>query len=352
MAAAPQLNVPKPREQRAASPMDVKLKTTGLMPPQDPKGRGKRGKSPLSQPSIVTLNLPEGDRGRSKTPDILSEEEIKKKRERIAKMEEEKKLHDKMMRRGKSPMAPDKSKSPFPGQLKHIERSKSPAPPQRAPKKEKVKKIHVPLVLHQSPLAPHFKQKPEGLQLYEGDEGEVEFVVDGNPFPDVVIMKGTRALVSGVHHHFGVDKVTGVVNFVIKKAKNDDEGKYVVKLKQKGGKEESAIFNVFVKAEGGLDFREQLKTTNTKQKEKKASDDGATLKFQLKKTKRPDKGPKDKWDIPLENKDAHEDDGKLKLTCEFWKPQVQSDGTRTKRNCHRFQVPHGNGPKAPLVDHL
>ena len=59
--------------------------------------------------------------------------------------------------------------------------------------------------------------------------------------------------------------------------------------------------------------------------------------------------PKDKWDIPLENKDAHEDDGKLKLTCEFWKPQVQSrwykdkeelfigefraDGTRTKRNC-------------------
>ena len=33
--------------------------------------------------------------------------------------------------------------------------------------------------------------------------------------------------------------------------------------------------------------------------------------------------PKDKWDIPLKNIDAHEDDGKLKLTCEFWKPQVQ-----------------------------
>ena len=70
---------------RAASPMDVKLKSTGLMPPGDP--RGKRGKSPLAQPSIVTLNLPEGDRARSKTPDIMSEEELKKKRERIMKME-------------------------------------------------------------------------------------------------------------------------------------------------------------------------------------------------------------------------------------------------------------------------
>ena len=65
----------------------------------------------------------------------------------------------------------------------------APAPPQRAPPKVKEKKIHVPLVLHQTPLAPHFKQKPEGLNLYEGDEGEVEFVVDGNPFPNVVIMK-------------------------------------------------------------------------------------------------------------------------------------------------------------------
>ena len=104
----------------------------------------------------------------------------------------------------------------------------------------------MPLVLHATPLAPHFKQKPEGLQLYEGDEGEVEFVVDGNPFPEVTIMKGTRALVTGVHYGIAVDKVTGVVTFVIKKARNDDEGKYVVKLKA-AGKEESAIFNVFVK---------------------------------------------------------------------------------------------------------
>ena len=66
--------------------MDVKLKTTGLMPPADP--RGKRGKSPLSQPSIVTLNLPDGEKARSKTPDPLaSEEALKKKRERILKME-------------------------------------------------------------------------------------------------------------------------------------------------------------------------------------------------------------------------------------------------------------------------
>ncbi len=114
-----------------------------------------------------------------------------------------------------------------------------------------MKKIHVPLVAHASPLKPHFKQKPEGIQLYEGDEGEVECVVDGMPFPTVTIMKGTRALVTGVHYSITIDNVTGLVTFLIKKAKTEDEGKYVVKLKA-GAQEESAIFNVFVK---GSSFR-------------------------------------------------------------------------------------------------
>jgi len=364
--------------------MDVSLKKTGLMPDQPVKTRGR---SPAPVP-VVSLNLPESDRARSRTPANMSEEEIQKKRERIMRMEEEKKLHDKMMRRGKSPFADkDKSKSPFPGQLKHVDvqKSKSPAPPQRAPKKEKVKKIHVPLVLHQTPLAPHFKQKPEGLQLYEGDEGEVEFVVDGNPFPKVTIMKGTRALTSGVHYAITEDKVTGLCNFTIKKAKTDDEGKYVAKIKA-GSKEDSCAFSVFVKVEGGIDLRESLKTTSKKETSstvietssstviessssssstvnqkksskvsvagkgssetvtettnmskadkleelekkkksmKKDSDSGATLKFQLKKTKRPDKGPKDKWEVELQPINAHEDDGKLKLSCVFWKPSVQ-----------------------------
>jgi hypothetical protein len=71
-------------------------------------------------------------------------------------------------------------------------------------------------------------------------------VVDGNPFPTVTIVKGTRTLTSGVHFNISVDKMTGLALFVIKKAKSDDEGKYVAKIKA-GAKEETCTFSVFVK---------------------------------------------------------------------------------------------------------
>jgi len=132
-----------------------------------------------------------------------------------------------------------------------------------------------------------------------------------------------------------------------------DAGAFHVEALNAAGKTESrATLSVESEStvEGGSDFREQLKQTTKKEtsvtskkseqppkmdkieeleaakkkKDKKDSDSGGTLKFQLKKTKRPDKGPKDRWDTPLVNIDAHEDDGKLKLTCQFWKPNVQS----------------------------
>lgn len=101
-----------------------------------------------------------------------------------------------------------------------------------------------------------FVEKPENKIIIEGSSDFIEAVVDGNPFPTVTWLKGTRECTDGPKFTCECDPSTGIVGLTIKKAKSDDEAKYTLRLQNEGG-EEQATFSVFVKCKIFFSFSEE-----------------------------------------------------------------------------------------------
>ena len=94
--------------------------------------------------------------------------------------------------------------------------------------------------------APVFLEKPENKVITEGANDFIEAIVNGNPFPTVTWFKGARECMDGPKYMNEIDQESGVVGLVIKKAKPDDEAKYMIKISNPLG-EEKVVFTVFVK---------------------------------------------------------------------------------------------------------
>ncbi len=103
-----------------------------------------------------------------------------------------------------------------------------------------------PLEKHVEKKAPTFIEKPENKIVMEGATDIVEAKIDGNPFPTVEWIKGTRNCIEGPKYCFECDQESGVVGLQVSKCKADDEAKYTLKISNEVG-EEKWTFSLFVK---------------------------------------------------------------------------------------------------------
>lgn len=101
--------------------------------------------------------------------------------------------------------------------------------------------------------APVFIEKPENKVITDGANDFIEAIVNGNPFPTVTWFKGTRECMDGPKYTNEIDKESGVVGLVIKKAKHDDEAKYTLKISNPLG-EDKVVFTIFVKCNSIISF--------------------------------------------------------------------------------------------------